>query len=52
LPLETGLDSSLVGSASVLQPEGHGHVAVRAKQGDECGLFLVFFLDYDLVILE
>jgi hypothetical protein len=33
LPLEAGLDSSLVGSAGVLQPEGHGRVAVRAKRG-------------------
>jgi hypothetical protein len=32
LPLEIGLDSSLVGSAGVLQPEGHGRVAVRAKR--------------------
>jgi hypothetical protein len=50
LPLETGLDSSLVGSAGVLQPEGHGCVAVCAKQGDERGLLLVFFLDCDLVV--
>jgi hypothetical protein len=28
LLLEAGLDSSLVGSAGVLQPEGHGRVAV------------------------
>jgi hypothetical protein len=45
LSLETGLDSSLVSSAGVLQPERHGRVAVRAKQGDERGLLLVFFLD-------
>jgi hypothetical protein len=50
LPLEAGLDSSLVGSSGVLQPEGHGHVAVRAKRCDERGLFLVFFLDSDLVV--
>jgi hypothetical protein len=50
LPLETGLDSSLVGSADVLQPKGHGCVAVRAKRGDERGLLLVFFLDCDLVV--
>jgi hypothetical protein len=50
LPLETGLDSSLIGSAGVLQPEGHGRVAVRAKWGDERGLLLVFFLDCDLVV--
>jgi hypothetical protein len=29
LSLEAGLDSSLVGSAGVLQPEGHGRVVVR-----------------------
>jgi hypothetical protein len=52
LPLEAGLDSSLVGGAGVLQPEGHGHVAVRAKWGDERGLLLVFFLDRDLVVPE
>jgi hypothetical protein len=50
LPLETGLDSSLIGSAKVLQPQGHGRVAVRAKRGDERGLLLVFFLDSDLVV--
>jgi hypothetical protein len=50
LLLEAGLDSSLVGGAGVLQPEGHGLVAVRAKRGDECGLLLVFFLDRDLVV--
>jgi hypothetical protein len=50
LLLEAGLDSSLVGSASVLQPEGHGRVAVRAKWGDERGLLLVFFLDRDMVV--
>jgi hypothetical protein len=50
LPLEAGLDSSLIGGASVLQPEGHGRVAVRAKRGDERGLLLVFFLDSDLVV--
>jgi hypothetical protein len=50
LPLEAGLDSSLVCSAGVLQPEGHCRVAVHAKRGDERGLLLVFFLDRDLVI--
>jgi hypothetical protein len=50
LSLETGLDSSLVSSAGVLQPERHGLVAVRAKRGDEHGLLLVFFFDSDLVI--
>jgi hypothetical protein len=50
LPLEAGLDSSLVGSAGVLQPEGHGGVAVRAKRGDERSLLLIFFLDRDLVV--
>jgi hypothetical protein len=48
--LETLLDSSLVGSVGVLQPERHCRVAVGAKQGDECGLLLVFFLDSDLVV--
>jgi hypothetical protein len=50
LPLEAGLDSSLIGGAGILQPEGHGRVAVGAKQGDERGLLLVFFLDRDLVV--
>jgi hypothetical protein len=50
LPFEAGLDSSLIGSAGVLQPERHGRVAVRAKRGDERGLLLVFFLDRDLVV--
>jgi hypothetical protein len=50
LPLEAGLDSSLICGTGVLQPEGHGRVAVRAKRGDERGLLLVFFLDRDLVV--
>jgi hypothetical protein len=50
LPLEAGLDSSLIGGVGVLQPEGHGRVAVRAKRGDERSLLLVFFLDRDLVV--
>jgi hypothetical protein len=52
LPLEAGLDSSFIGGADVLQPEGHGRVAVCAKRGDERGLLLVFFLDRDLVVPE
>jgi hypothetical protein len=44
------MDSSLVSSAGVLQPERHGRVAVRAEWGDERGLLLVFFLDSDLVV--
>jgi hypothetical protein len=51
LPLETGLDSSLVSSAGVLEPERHGLVAVHAKRGDKRGLLMVFFLDRDLVVL-
>jgi hypothetical protein len=50
LPLEAGLDSSLVCGAGVLQTERHGRVAIRAKRGDERGLLLVFFLDRDLVV--
>jgi hypothetical protein len=50
LPLEVGLDSLLVCGAGVLQPEGHGRVAVCAKRGDERGLLLVFFHDRDLVV--
>jgi hypothetical protein len=48
--IETLLDSSLVGSAGVLQPERHCRVAVGAKRCDERGLLLVFFLDSDLVV--
>jgi hypothetical protein len=48
--LETLLDSSLVGSAGVLQPERHCRVAVGAKRGDECSLLLVFLLDSVLVV--
>jgi hypothetical protein len=50
LSLETDLDSSLVGSAGVLQPERHGCVAVGTERGDERGLLLVFFLDSNLVV--
>jgi hypothetical protein len=52
LLLEAGLDSSLVGSVGVLQPERRCRVAVGVEQGDEHGLFLVFFLDSDLVVAE
>jgi hypothetical protein len=50
LLLEAFLDSSLICGAGVLQPEGHGRVAVRVERGDERGLLLVFFLDRDLVL--
>jgi hypothetical protein len=50
LSLETGLDSSLIGGAGVLQPERYGRVAVDAEWADECGLLLVFFLKSDLVV--
>jgi acetyl-CoA carboxylase alpha subunit len=40
----------LVCSVGVLQPERHRSVAVGAKQGDEHGLLLVFFLDSDLMV--
>ena len=35
LILEASLDSSLVGSTSILQPEQHRRVAVGAERGDE-----------------
>jgi hypothetical protein len=38
LLLEAGLDSSLVGSVDILQPERHRRVAVGDEQGDERGL--------------
>jgi hypothetical protein len=47
--LETGLDSSLVGGAGILQPERHGRVVVGVERGDESVLLLVFFLDSNLV---
>jgi hypothetical protein len=50
LLLEANLDSSLVGSTGVLQPERHRRVAVGAERGDEHGLVLVFFLDGDLMV--
>jgi hypothetical protein len=50
LLLEIGLDSSLVGGASILQTERHRCVVVGAKWGDEHGLLLIFFLDGDLVV--
>jgi hypothetical protein len=40
----------MVGSAGVLQPERHCHVAVGVEWGDEHGLLLVFFLDCNLVV--
>jgi hypothetical protein len=50
--LEALLDSLLVGSVGVLQPERHCRVAVGAKRGDERGLLLVFFLDSDPMVAE
>jgi hypothetical protein len=50
LLLEGGLDSSLTGSTGVLRSERHHRVEVGAEWGDERGLLLVFFLDYDLVV--
>jgi hypothetical protein len=50
LSIEIGLDSLLVGSAGILQPERHGRVVLGAKRGDECGLLLIFFLDRNLVV--
>jgi hypothetical protein len=55
LSLETGLDSSLIGGAGILQPERNGRVEVGAERGDaergdERGLLLVFFLDSYLVL--
>jgi hypothetical protein len=47
---EAGLDSSLVGGTSILQPERHCHVVVGARRGDERSILLVFFLDSDLVV--
>jgi hypothetical protein len=50
LLLEAGLDSLLVGSTGVLQPERHCCVAVGTERGNERGLLLVFLLDSDLVV--
>jgi hypothetical protein len=50
LLLEADLDSLLIGSVCVLQPERHHHVAVGTERGDEHGCLLVFFLDCDLVV--
>ena len=50
LSLETSLDSSLIYSSNILQPERHCCVAVSAERGDERGLLLVFFLDRYLVV--
>jgi hypothetical protein len=50
LLLEAILDSWLVCSTGVLQPEQHCRVAVGAERGDERGFPLVFFLDSVLVV--
>jgi hypothetical protein len=50
MSFKIGLDSSLVRSTGVLQPERHYCVAVGTERGDERGLLLVFFLDSDLVV--
>jgi hypothetical protein len=50
LVFKASLDSSLVCSVGVLQPERHCRVAVGAERGDEHGLLLVIFLDSNLVV--
>ena len=40
----------MIGHPSVLEPEGHGGVAVRTEGRDERCLDLIFFLEGDLVI--
>ena len=50
LVLKAMLDGSLISSTHVLEPEGHGHVAVCAKGHNEQRLNLVFFLRHDLVL--
>ena len=44
LVLEAMLDGSLISSAHVLEPEGHGRVVVSTEGHDERHLDLVFFL--------
>ena len=44
------LDGSLISRTHVLDPEGHGRVAVGAKGRDERRLDLVFLLQRDLVV--
>ena len=47
---EALLHAPLVGGASVLQTERHGHVAVRTIRGDKRGRELIGIFHYDLVI--
>ena len=44
------LDCLLVSGSSVFEPKRHCGVAVGTVWGDECGLFLIFFLDHYLVV--
>ena len=44
------LYATLVSGTSIFQPEWHGDVTVRAKQGDERGRELVGFFYRDVVI--
>ena len=47
---EALLHAPLVGGASVLQAERHGHGAVQTIWGDEQGCELIRFFHHDLVI--
>ena len=44
------LDGTLISHTRVLEPEGHGHVAVGAEGCDEGCLDLVILFESDLVI--
>jgi hypothetical protein len=48
--LQASLHATLIGGSCVLQPEGHGRVAVYAMWCDEGCAFLVFLLEPNLMV--
>ena len=50
LLVEAHLNGPLIGSPSVLESEGHSFVVVCSKRCNERRLYLVFFLEGDLMI--
>jgi len=49
--LKAGLHAPLIDGASVLQPEGHGVVAVNPERRDKAHFLLVFHLHMNLVVV-
>jgi hypothetical protein len=47
---EAHLNCALIGCTCVFQPERHSFVGICPERGDKHGLYLIFFLERDLVV--